>query len=138
MTDDIKTPDDKRRWTLWVCPKCATAKAEPWTCNQCGIRVNDTPVCVMPVATAAPSHTCECCEQPTTRPYVHPVEGIDLCAPCVASMPRERIHTQPKENTMLDGYRLYRNQDWPRHLALAMVLPGNATTDWALRRRYPR
>lgn len=32
------------------------------------------------------AHTCECCGEPTTRPYVHPVEGIDLCAPCAVSL----------------------------------------------------
>lgn len=41
------------------------------------------------------THVCECCEERTTRPYVHPEEGIDLCAPCVAALPREEW--TPKE-----------------------------------------
>lgn len=36
---------------------------------------------------------------------------------------------------MMKGYRHYRAQGWPRHVAVAMGLP--PLTGWALRRRYP-
>ena len=55
-----------------------------------------------PPTEAPRTYTCECCGEQTTRPYVHPVEGFDLCAPCVASLPREGDEP-PTEEVVYDA-----------------------------------